>query len=195
MGNANFPPVDRHTTKLVNQLVIDSIITDGRSFSDFSKTGINALIQTIIPGIKINCRQTIAKKIKMEFSNYKNKLISSIASLSSIALTTDLWRNRNLTHFLCLTAHFFDKNFKYFSIVIAFRKFSTRHTAVNLEEFIRTELGLLEIPIEKVISITSDNGSDIKKAASSLTTRFSCFAHNLNLIVKNSLGLWKPNKY
>ena len=99
-----------------------------------------------------------------------------------------------MTNHLCITAHFFDKNFKYVSIIIGFRKFFGRHLSVKLETFIRKELRLLDVPITKIESITCDNGADIKKAAAEISTRISYMAHHLNLAVKNGLNLWKPTK-
>ena len=43
----------------------------------------------------------------------------------------------------------------------------------------------------KICSLTIDNGRDINLAANlgSFGTRINCMAHNINLVVKNSLNL------
>ncbi|CAF5130511.1 unnamed protein product, partial [Rotaria sp. Silwood1] len=45
----------------------------------------------------------------------------------------------------------------------------------------------------KIISITTDGGSDIKATTSSykLDLRFSCDPHNINRIISTGVGLWK----
>ena len=40
--------------------------------------------------------------------------------IDNVALTTDLWKNKGLEHFIVLTAHFFDQQFNYVSIVVSF---------------------------------------------------------------------------
>ncbi len=103
-----------------------------------------------------------------------------------------MWKTRNGYYFACITAHFFDNSYNYTSLVISFRKFSKRHLSQNIETFIKNELEKLEIE-SKVRAITTDNANDIKSAASKITYRFPCIAHNLNLIIKNSLKLWGRN--
>jgi hypothetical protein len=48
-----------------------------------------------------------------------------------------------------------------------------------------------------MVAITSDNEASVKSACTTIThesVRFSCMAHNLNLIVQNGFKLWnKPN--
>jgi hypothetical protein len=81
----------------------------------------------------------------------------------------------------------------YITLIVSFKKFYKRHFSVNLEKFIIAELDKLGIT-EKVISITTDSGADIKKAASNLGNnilRFSCTAHNINLVVQKSFCMWK----
>ena len=84
-------------------------------------------------------------------------------------------------------------------MVVAFKKFYKRHFANNIENFLLEELNKLNIG-EKIISITTDSGRDIQKAATNLKTtypdivRLSCTAHNINLVVKHSFSLWKSKK-
>ena len=116
--------------------------------------------------------------------------------IESIALTTDLWRNKNGYYFLVLTAHFFDKNMNYRSVIVSFRKFSTVHSSDKIKKFIIKELEKLNIK-QKIVAITTDNEAAVKKATTSLTNRcerFSCMAHNLNLAVQNGLKIWEKPK-
>lgn len=118
-------------------------------------------------------------------------------SINHISVTTDLWKNRSDTHFLCLTAHFLDNKYNLVSVIIGFRRFKQRHTAINIKAFIEKEFDNLGIK-DKVKYIVSDNGSDIKKATSNMSNnckRFSCLAHNLNLAIKNGLLLWNKIGY
>ena len=105
-----------------------------------------------------------------------------------------MWKNRSGYYFLCLTAHFFDKEFNYYSLVVSFRRFHSRHLSDNIETFIKSEITKLNIQ-HKIRSITTDSGSDMKRAGGLITTRLSCINHDLNLILKNGFRLWsKPNQ-
>ena len=147
------------------------------------------MIKNII-GYNPQCRQTVANKLKIIFKSYQNNLINALKRIDNISLTSDLSRAKSLINYLTITAHFFDKRYNYHSIRIAYKKFSGQHTSDKIEEFIRYELEELQVPIEKILTITTDSGSDIKSAGSKIGTRFACICHHLNLIVKNSLKLF-----
>ena len=81
-----------------------------------------------------------------------------------------------------LSIHYFDDDFNYVSLTASFRKFIGRHQAPRIKKFIQSELTKLGLT-DKVRGAATDNGSDTKKACKDLFDRFSCFCHNLNLIV------------
>ena len=129
------------------------------------------------------------------YQQYRSSLRDTLKSISFIALTADLWLNSHRTYFLCITAHYYDENMKYSSAVISFRRFRGCHLAKHLNAFIMKEIEKLDIT-SKILSITTDNSSDIKAAVSTheLGTWFSFDAHTINLTVSRGLGLWKPSK-
>jgi hypothetical protein len=89
-----------------------------------------------------------------------------------------------------ITGHLYDKNFKFYSLQFGFRRILGRHFANRIKNYLQYEVNQLGIE-NKIVSITTDNASDIKKATKSgFGWRFSCSAHNLNLTVKNGLPLW-----
>lgn len=74
--------------------------------------------------------------------------------------------------------------------MICFRRLFGRHNSSKLERFITYELQRLYIT-NKIVSITTDNCADTKKATrNKFGIRISCFAHILHLTVKNGLKLW-----
>ncbi|CAF3189205.1 unnamed protein product, partial [Rotaria socialis] len=109
-----------------------------------------------------------------------------------ISLTTDLWLNSRRNHFIVITAHYLDEYHQHLSDIISFRRFRGRHFSVRLKSFIINEIKKLNIEW-KIISITTDSGSDIKAAASSYEfgLKFSCDAHNINQTISTGLALWK----
>lgn len=114
-----------------------------------------------------------------------------------IAITCDLWKNKKRRYFLAITGHFFDKDLNYRSLILSFKAFNERHFGNNIKTFIVKELAKLKID-NKCVAITTDNESCMIKGCDKLFDnldcfRVSCFCHNLNLIIINTLKLWsKP---
>lgn len=152
-------------------------------------------LSTAIPGYYGPSRKTVRKHLDKLYRERRAELIETFKKIEHIALTTDLWVNSRRSHFLAITAHYYDEQMRYSSIVISFRRFQGRHLAVRLKAFIAREIEKLNI-MNRIVSITSDNGSDIKAATSTYRfgTRYSCAAHNLNLTISTGLGLWKKQK-
>ncbi|CAF1561306.1 unnamed protein product [Didymodactylos carnosus] len=149
---------------------INCIIQDGLPFDTFQRPGMSKFLSTAIPGYKGPHRKTV-----------------------------HLWKSPRRIHFISLTAHVFNKNYESIPIVLGFRRIIGPHTAGSIERYIKYELNRLNIKKEQIISITTDNGSNIKKAASSLKfgDPISCMAHNLNTVIKKDLYLWiepKPDE-
>lgn len=192
-SNENVVLTRPHVREL-NSAVAACIVKDGRPFGDFAKSGMVKFLKIAVPGYVAPCRQTVVKMVKTNYLAHQQRLKAVLKKVPKVALTTDLWSSRGMTHYMCITAHFFDNRLEYRSIVIGFRKFLGRHLSDKLKNFIQKELRLLEVPLSKIKSITCDNGADIKKACSSLTTRVPCMAHNLNLVVRNGLRLWPKAK-
>ncbi|CAF1314434.1 unnamed protein product [Didymodactylos carnosus] len=145
-----------------------------------------------VPGYKGVHRKTVHKRLSTLYSEYRHELREVLSKVSDIALTSDVWKNNARTHFICLTAHYYDENYKYVSRIIGFRRLRGQHLAIRLRRFIRYEIEKLQIT-SKIRSITTDKGSDINCAANTLEfgTKTSCLAHNLNLVISNGLWLWK----
>jgi hypothetical protein len=151
-------------------------------------------ITTIMPGYVGPSRQTVRKKLDKLYQNRRSMLRDMFKNIPYISLTTDLWLNSRRHYYLVITAHYF-VNCKSESTVISFRRFSGRHLSSRLKSFIMN--GLKKLNIEtKIISITTDNGSDIKAATTSYEfgTHYSCDAHNINRLISTGLGLWKIPK-
>lgn len=133
----------------------------------------------------------MANQIRAYLYSYQTKLTQKLKNISFVALTTDLSRAKNLINYITLTIHFLDSTNSLYSLKIAHDRFVGQQTAIKIEEYLREKLDEYEIPVTKLTTITTDNGSDVKSAASKITTRISCVCHNINLIVKNSLHLHK----
>jgi len=102
----------------LNKSLINCIIADSRPFNDFRKRGMLSFLSDAVPGFKPLHRKTVAAKLSHRMEEFLNKLRKVLSKVDHLALTTDLWKNRKSSYFMCLTAHFFDINFSYSSLII-----------------------------------------------------------------------------
>ena len=191
----------RHATKstISSQLkqeldtaAIECIVKDSLSFGTFRRAGMQNFLEIIKPGYRGPTRQTVHKNLDKMYQERRSLLKEKLKSIGHISLTTDLWLNSRRNHFIVITAHYLDQHHQQLSDIISFRRFRGRHFSVRLKPFIINEVKKLNIE-SKIMSITTDSGSDIKAATSSYEfgLRFSCDAHNINQTISTGLGLWK----
>lgn len=156
--------------KKLDQALIYAIIHDGRSFGDFRKPGFQEFLKRAFPDFtyKGPDRSTVKKHISSLYTLYRKKLRQQLSLVSDISLTTDPWSSNRRVHYVCLTAHFFDKDFSFKSVTLCFRRFIGRSMGIRIRQFIRRELRKLSIS-SKIRSITSDNGVS-ERQISILTT-------------------------
>ncbi|CAF4050969.1 unnamed protein product [Rotaria magnacalcarata] len=162
--------------KTLDNDLIYSIIKDSRPFGDFRKAGFQHFLQVVLPdtNYKDPHRITVKKRMEALYSFYSKVLIEEFSSLSDIALTADSWSSPCRAHF----------------ILISFRRFIGRGFVVRIRQFIRSELKKLKIS-DKICSITTDNGANIKLAANvkEFGIHIPCLAHGIHLTAVNGLGL------
>ena len=102
----------------------------------------------------------------------------------------DLWTDRKLNSYMCLTGHFIDSNKKLNSTVLSFTSFSERHTGEQIAYTIKKQLKRLQV-YEKTHTITADGAANVCKAFKIIhPKRIHCMGHKLHLVVCNALCLW-----
>ena len=188
--------IDPDRRRQLQSASIECIITDGRAFDDLSKPGIIRLLNLLLPGFKAPHRCTVRRSLKSLYVKHRAEMRDSLAAVSHIALTSDVWTSTNGMSFICLTGHTFNQRFELVSLVLGFRRLQGAHLAKNLRKYILYEVNKLKIK-EKICAITTDSGSDIKCATKNpddFKQRHACLAHTLNLIVCHALALWKIPK-
>ena len=145
--------------KKLDDTLIYAIVKYSRSFGDFRKASFQHFLQVVLPGTNYKGphRSIVKKHVVTLYRSYRCQLIEELSSINHINLTVDAWTSPTRSHFICIRAHYYDKNVALLSRVIAFRRFIGRTFALRLREFIRNELRKLNIS-DKIRSITTDNG-------------------------------------
>ena len=153
-------------------------------------------ISELKPGYVGPHRQTVRIHLTKLFLETRIRLIDYFKQINKIAITCDMWKATTLSHYLTITAHWFDETFLYRSTVLAFRVIFERHIERNLRSVIDFELQNFGIEKDKISSITTDNASDIKKTAreGGYGISIGCILHILHLVVQNGLALWSNER-
>lgn len=126
--------------KSLDALVIQCVLEDGRSFSDMRQSGILKVFNRLVDGKKntmyliifysIFClgyvpphRNTIQRHLKQLEYEYKLLLTKELVDVHSLGITCDLWSDKRLHSYLCLTGHYILPNHIYYLITNLFAKF------------------------------------------------------------------------
>lgn len=162
---------------------------DFQPFSIVEDEGFVAYSNALNPSYVIPDRKTITKSIipaKYEecLLNTKNMIEKAV----SVCLTTDCWTSRNTDSFMGVTAHFISDDFSLTSVVLQCEQFPLSHTSMNLSDSLRSISQVWNIG-DKITLVVSDNASNVTKAIKDILgwKHLGCFAHSLNLVVKNGL--------
>jgi hypothetical protein len=147
-------------------------------------------------------RQTTTRDFSKYFMSRRDQLIESFKSVSSVALTSDIWSGNAKEDFLSVVAHYVNVDWQLEKRIIGMRLIDVSHNADNIAERIESvvaEYGLTD----KIFAVTLDNASANTKAIENLTPLICgyvgslcmhqrCACHIINLIVKAGLQVFKP---
>jgi hypothetical protein len=148
-------------------------------------------------------------------SRLREKLIASLADVSSVSITYDIWSGNAKEDYLSVVAHYVNPDWQLEKRVIEFRLIDESHSGDNITERVSAildEYGLMA----KVFFVTLDNASSNNKAIKTLASDLSsyvctidsleprisgyvgtlflhqcCACHIINLMVKRALDVIK----
>ncbi|XP_048591471.1 zinc finger BED domain-containing protein RICESLEEPER 2-like [Brassica napus] len=156
---------------------------------------LNADVQTI-------CRNTARADVYRLYESERDTLKRELASLPGrVSFTSDLWTSVKREGYMCVTAHYIDRNWKLNSKILTFCALPPPHTGMNVAIQLLDSLEEWGVH-KKVFSVTLDNATsndsmqDIVKSQLNLDDALlcggeffhvRCAAHILNLIVQDGL--------
>ncbi|KAA8538150.1 hypothetical protein F0562_027758 [Nyssa sinensis] len=184
------------------ELITIAIVKHDLPFQFVEYEAVRDVFSYLCMDVKSFSRNTTRADVMKIYKREKNR-ISNLMQLcpGRICLTSDLWTSIVTDGYLCLTAHFIDKDWILQKRVINFCCMPPPHNGISLAEKIHNLLCQWRIETN-IFSITLDNASANDVAAELLKTQLSlkdallcdgsffhirCCAHILNLIEQEGL--------
>ena len=123
--------------------------------------------RTSFLGYKPPSRRTVQRQLKRLYKKHTRLLIAELKHIDTLAVTTDLWSDKKMNSYMCLTGHYINSDSKLVSKVLSFTAFPERHRFGQISHTIKKELKRLQV-YDKIHTITCDGAANIKKAFESL---------------------------
>ncbi|CAL5347426.1 unnamed protein product [Camellia sinensis] len=182
--------------------LVKMVITDELPFRFVEREGFRQFCSVMQPNFKKFSRFTVARDIVDLYCSEKKKLKNVLKNANyRLCLTTDSWTSLQNVSYMCLTAHFIDKDWNLQKRILNFSVISS-HKGEAIGKAV--ESCLVDWGIEKISTITVDNASANDVAIAYVKRKFSknidslilrgeylhmrCCAHIINLIVKDGLS-------
>ena len=178
------------TSEEIINLVSFMIVKDSLPLNVVNNEGFKNLMDKLCPEIDIPTRFMVSELIQKKFSSYiqlERDLIND--QIEFMSLKSDLWSDLNQRSYLSLTMHYIWEG-KLKSMILAVEQMMDNHTCGNIQSLIEKILEDFHIEKTKIVGIVTDNARNIIKATENTFVsekKLTCFGHNLNLMVNDSL--------
>ncbi|XP_022775847.1 zinc finger BED domain-containing protein RICESLEEPER 2-like [Durio zibethinus] len=172
------------------------IILNELPFRFMESKGFRHCMLVACPRFRVPSRWTVARDCYQLYIDEKTHLKQFMkSSLTRVSLTTDTWTSLQMVNYMCLTAHFIDKDWKLNEKILNFCLIFS-HKGEAIGEVI--EKCLRDWGIDKIFTVTIDNASSNDVTIAYLRKKFNnartsilggkylhlrCIAHIVNLIV------------
>jgi hypothetical protein len=164
---------------------VNWIINDLQPIRVVQSTDLRILFKELDPAFVMPCQKTIRSIIHDAFDYTLPQLKTLIKNEAvSVSLTLDLWTSRSRQGYLGVTCSFIDSKWKLKELTLTIEYVRYPHTAEHILETLESVLNKWEIR-DKVYAITTDNGSNVKKAINNMreVKWLGCVAHTLHLVI------------
>ena len=116
-------------------------------------------------------------------------MTDELKQIKFFSATTDMWSSIGLKPYMSYTVHYIDCDWNLRNRCLQTNFFPESHTRENIAEAMQSALNTWNLEVENQVCLTTDNGSNIVKAANDLEwRRLSCFGHNLHLAITKALN-------
>jgi hypothetical protein len=110
------------------KLIAKMLICHDYPFKMVEHTWFNIVMKYLNPRYEFIGRKTIRKECMKVFESERDSLMKVLKGVDNIALTTDLWTSNQTLSYMCLVAHFIDKNWNMQCHVLNFVELDPPHS-------------------------------------------------------------------
>lgn len=142
-------------------------------------------MEVVEPGYKPPCKETVLRRLRLEFDEVKSKISAELAAVTKVAIDTDCWTSCAMQGYITVNAHYIDSEWRAHTVSLGTEELDERHTAMNLSDSLQNVLAEWDL-CDKVVASVNDNARNIVAAVSMLPNiehDISCAGHNLHLSV------------
>ena len=180
------------TSTQITELLVDWISRDLRPLNILNDSGLQTLMEFIVPGYSIPSRTHVAKLVQRRHTEGKKQLKEVMKSAPWIGLTTDCWSSKATQSFVTITAHFIDDDWKLVSAVLTTSQFPGSHTGERIAQKLRQSIALFDVPEDKIAAIVQDEAANAVLAGSILHEECgwescACAAHLLQTSIRHAI--------
>nr|BAN05298.1 putative transposase [Dianthus caryophyllus] len=175
------------------------IIQTEEPFLLAERNAFNRYVKKNQPEHKPTGRRRVRSNAMQQYCTLKHKLIADFENMScKFNLTADVWDSGVDYHYLCITAHWVDREWNLQKRIISFSKLEFPHNAINMHNIIMASINEYNIK-SKILTVTFDNATSMTAVANMLKNSLEsvllngdllhvrCACHVLNLCVRDGL--------
>lgn len=172
----------------ITRRLSEMIVKDLQPLSIVEDVGFRNFVKTLEPRYKIPSRKTLMEgKLPALYEECSSKVRKALSSVDNVVLTTDMWTSTATEAYLTVSCHIIDENWQMLAYVLETCSVSGQHTADNICSQL-TRIAEEWSISEKIQAVVTDNGANMVAAVRKAGwSHYPCFAHTLNLVVKDSL--------
>jgi hypothetical protein len=184
-------PYDKSSAKYkdITKSVATFICQDGLPLYTVEKDGFKHLLNVIDCRYKLPSRTHFADDVIPKlYSEVKERVMNELDHIEYYSATTDGWTSNTMTPFLSLTVHYISDEWELKTRNLQTAYLPDDHTGKNLCDMIESMLDNWELSKDQMVSVTTDNGANMKVAVRELgKPRLCCFGLVLNSAVNRAL--------
>ena len=99
------------------------------------------------------------------YSKVHETVVNELQSAKFFSYTTDMWSSEGLLPYMSYTVHFVNSSWEYTSRNLETCFLPVDHTGANIADAIRSTHEAWNLPMDKLVCMTTDNGANIIKAS------------------------------
>lgn len=167
---------------------MDFILNTSQPLRIVEHASFRQFIKELDPAFNMPDSKGVKAIIHLAYNYTFDALVKLLQPVIYVYLTLDLWTARSNHGYLGITCTFLDQQYNLCEIALTLSYIRFPHTAENINDAIEEVLNEWNLR-SKVYSITTDNGSNVKKCVKNMKEIewHPCASHTLQLVIGKGL--------